>query len=228
MRILPVFFTLLTALLICSCEKNNASQLPNYNDSTEIREAVTFKIIVTHPSPWDSANGPLTDSFSMNEVVTMGGDLPGINMSIFPPPGSGIGFSYSSNNQLSLILDYNAIPVVNTEFLLNHVYSDTNTQNFPSQPVFLSMPGGNGVGRYFKDTIPPDGSSQPLATTTYSQITFTNNFSSNQLGNSDLVYFADGVISGYEILSYGTLDPNKYVQRWDFEITFKSLTYHIL
>jgi hypothetical protein len=229
MRALLVFFAVFPCLILCSCKKNGGPQLPNYNDSTEIAEAITFKIIATEPSPWDSANSPLADSFTINQVVPMGEYISGISFGLVNPPNSGITLAYSTNNQPFFILSLAAMPTVSSNFLLNQTYSYTSAQNFPAAPIFLSMGGDDtGPGRYFKDTVPPDGSSQPVTTTTYSQVIFTNKDSSNQLGNNSLIYFADGVISGYEILSYGMSDPNKYIQRWDFEISFKNLTYQLL
>jgi hypothetical protein len=137
----------------------------------------------------------------------------------------GFGLSYAPNLDPPAVfsIGYAALPMIYSDFLVNHTYSDTTT----NLAFVTTMLNGNGPGRYFKDTVPADGTTMPTATY-FSQAYFTTKFTSTQLGNYDTTYFATGVISGHEILTFGTTDPNKYVQRWDFVVTFNNLTVNVL
>lgn len=222
-----LLLSLITVVTLCSCKKNGVSQ-PNYDDSAQVHETITIKVIATQPSPWDSAHGPFADSLSLDAEVLVGGELPGVETGLFKAGigTGGIGIAYAPNVNPPAVfsLAYSAFPMIYSDFLTNHTYNDTTT----AVAFTTTMVNGNGPGRYFTGTIPADGSSAPTATTYYSQADFTNKFTSTQLGNYDTTYFASGVISGHEILSFGTSDPNRYIQRWDFIITFNNLTLNIL
>lgn len=213
-------FILTVALTVSSCKKNGAPQ-PDYDDSTIVNETMTIKVIATQPSPWDSAHGPFSDSLTLNQEVPVGGQLTGVNTSTFKagPWVGGFALSYSG----VFLSSYDALPMIYGDFLVNHIYNDTTTK----VAFVISWVNGNGPGRYFNGPVPADGTAVPTATY-YTQAYFTKKFTSTQLGNYDTTYFASGQISGHEILSYGTTNPNKYVQRWDFVITFNNLTYNVI
>jgi hypothetical protein len=200
----------------------------DYDDSTQVHETIVIKVFATQPSPWDSAHGPFADSISLDGEVPVGGEFPGIETEVFNAGigvgGIGIAYAPNVNPPAVFSLAYSAFPMIYSDFLLNHTYTDTTT----AVAFVTTMVNGNGPGRYFTSTVPADGSSAPTTTTYYSQANFTRKFTSTQLGNYDTTYFASGVISGHELLSFGTSDPNKYVQRWDFTVTFNNLTYSIL
>ena len=82
-----------------------------------------------------------------------------------------------------------------------------------------------GVGKYFTGAIPSDASDTALSDTTYCQVVFSKKFYS--LLKTDTIHYASGVISGYASLTFGKTSPNKYNQRWDFNITFENLAYNI-
>ncbi len=227
------YFLLIIAFTLCcvlhSCKKSNNPANNTYKDSTSIEAVLIYKVKATQPSPYDSAHQLYSDSIGIHLTRTIGppdfaANISGVEMDIFSSPGYGIEFEYNPATFPFFSLDADAIPTVNTGFVINKIYEKTSTDNFPTEPLLLSMTGGSSMGNYFTSFPAADAKAYP-SVTSYCKVIFTNKFTVNYNNASSTM--VDGVVSGYQIMSYGATDPNKYVQRWDFEIDFKGLSYNI-
>jgi hypothetical protein len=227
------YFLLFIAIALCcvlhSCKKSNDPVNNTYKDSTHIDAVLIYKVKATQPSPYDSAHQLYSDSLGINLDRAIGppdfaANISGVEMNIFSSPENGIEFVYKPATFPFFSLDADAIPTVNTGFAINKTYEKTSTNDYPTEPLLISMSGGSSMGNYFTSFPAADAKTKP-SVTSYCKVIFTNKYTVTYNNASSTM--VDGIVSGYQIMSYGASDANKYVQRWDFEIDFKGLNYNI-
>lgn len=192
----------------------------------DAKSSLHYKIVATIPSPADSARGIFSDSIVLDSTASVYSHIPFFNFpnvgaTIYESPyGFSIGYINGNLPFAHFIFPGSAFSTVPRYFEVNTPY-ETHTSPGTPVPFFLGRSNGlDGWNHFVNNEYPPD--SDPVQTETYTKIIFTKKMEYDT-DYYDSTIVADGVISGYTIDRYSIANPDKYVHRLDFTLTFKAL-----
>jgi len=155
-------------LQMSSCTKSSDTSKPDYipySDSVRVLEDIKLSATITKASPYDSAHNPPADSWQISLNRHVGPPEFLQNLDVTLAFSQGFEFAIDPANFLGtagqslLLMTYKMMPGVGGKVEINKVYESTYTGAYISQPFYLSMHSGSGigVGKYFlsQDSIPP-------------------------------------------------------------------------
>lgn len=210
-------------VILFACGKKNLDKQLQY---VEAKSRLTYKIVATVPSPADSARGIFSDSIILDSTgmaysyVPFLGNFPGVYASINVEP-YGFKLGYDNDNLPFPHFSFSSgFPTVPRYFEVNKAY-ESHTYPEDQVPIFLGRNSGmDGWNHFVNNEYPQDA--EVLGSETYTKILFTKKTEYNT-GYYDSTIVADGIITGYQVNRFSRTQPDKYVHRLDFTITFEGL-----
>lgn len=223
-------FSYIASLFIFSvigCKKETKDTVV-LSPRTSFEQSIFYKVIMTIPSPADSARGYFVDSIKVKKPVLRSDpdfftNIANLSANIIPSfPGFSFGYDDNNNSFPYFAFTSYAFPNVPREFALNTPYEHITIPGSANDyPIFLGAHTGNSGMNYFVNNVYPPDAGFPTSKT-YTKIIFTDR-SKIVVSTVDTVLLASGKISGYAEKYWGTVNPSKYLQRWDFMVEFTDL-----